>query len=107
MRKWRQLAGYGASECVIGQWRQHSADKGKLLTATKIRQLDHGSPEALRRSVYDKVCLSKQRLNVERIELLMVQDYIRIAGSEFDPVQIPLNLIDWRQIVNGRIEVLD
>lgn len=65
-------AAYGDSEQVIGDWIQTLAPENIPLVATKVNALDHSSLDALRTSLREQIMLSKKRLGLEQIPLLMI-----------------------------------
>ena len=64
-------AAYGDSECVIGEWLKTQKDTVPFV-ATKVNRLDHSSLDSLRASLKEQVEMSKKRLGLEQIPLLMI-----------------------------------
>lgn len=65
-------AAYGDSEVVVGDWLKTIPEAQRPLTATKVNKLDHSSLDSLRTSLKEQVELSKQRLGLDQIPLLMI-----------------------------------
>lgn len=65
-------AAYGDSEQVIGDWLQTRVFENAPLVATKVNALDHSSLDTLRDSLKKQILLSKKRLGLEQIPLLMI-----------------------------------
>ena len=65
-------AAYGDSEQVVGDWLRTVPADTQPLTATKVNALDHTSLSTLRASLKEQVQLSKERLGLEQIPLLMI-----------------------------------
>jgi len=74
-------AGYGDSEEIIGAWLRRGTQHVRPLITTKIANLDHSSPDALRACVREKVADSKARLGLEKIPLLMLHRYEDYAAN--------------------------
>ncbi len=135
-------AGYGDSEEVIGRWLKTVPAEKRPFIVTKTSGLDHSSYENLRTDLFNRVKISKEKLGVETLDMLMLHhfdeylddkenvikamkelkesgevkyigasaysyhDYEVLAESGFDATQIPVNIFDWEQIVNGGIKKL-
>lgn len=65
-------AAYGDSEEVLGEWMKGIAPAERPMVATKVNSLNHSSLTALRQSLREQVALSKKRLGLEQIPLLMI-----------------------------------
>lgn len=67
--------GYGDSELIIGDWLRTVPEERRPMIVTKVDQMDHSSKNALRKSIRKSLEISKARLGLERIPLLMIHDY--------------------------------
>ena len=134
--------GYGDSEQLIGEWLKGIPEAERPLIVTKVDRLDCSSKSALQASLHKSIGISKSRLGLERIPLLMIHnfeqyaqnpeevgrafeelrnqgeierwgisaysrhDYRLLAESSADAVQVPQNVFDWKQIINGGWDAL-
>ena len=71
--------GYGDSEQVIGEWLKSVPEADRPLIVTKVDRLDFSSKTALRASLRESVRISRSRLGLERIPLLMVHNFDQYA----------------------------
>ena len=138
---WDTANNYGDSERVIGNWVAGSRGPKPTLI-TKIGPLDHSSSAALRSDILRQTEQCCKDLQVERLDMLMLHDFMDyaqnpdvctaafrelkdsgvirtsaisaysehdyrvMADSEFDAVQIPLNVFDWGKVESGEMEAL-
>lgn len=138
---WDTANNYGDSERVIGNWVASSRGPKPTLI-TKIGPLDHSSSAALRSDILRQTEQCCKDLQVERLDMLMLHDFMDyaqnpdvctaafrelkdsgvirtsaisaysehdyrvMADSEFDAVQIPLNVFDWSKMESGEMEAL-
>lgn len=65
-------AAYGDSEIVVGDWLKTVPEAKRPLAATKVNKLDHSSLDSLRASLKEQVEMSKKRLGLDQIPLLMI-----------------------------------
>lgn len=65
-------AGYGNSEEIIGRWLKDLPEEKRPFIATKVKHLDHSSLSALRKDIREQVEISKKRLGLEQLPLLML-----------------------------------
>ena len=63
---------YGNSEEVIGKWLKGVPEEKRPFVMTKVKHLDHSSLSALRKDVREQVALSKSRLGLDQLPLLML-----------------------------------
>ena len=68
-------AAYGDSEVVIGNWLKTVPAEKRPFIVTKAVHLDQSSPENLRKDLFARVRASKERLGVERLDLLMLHHF--------------------------------
>ena len=66
---------YGDSEVVIGNWLKTVPAEKRLFIVTKAAGLDHSSLENLRKDLFGRVKTSKERLGVEKLDLLMLHHF--------------------------------
>lgn len=134
---------YGDSEIVIGDWLKTVEPQKRPFIVTKVAGFQPGTYSAVKEFLQQKVAMSKERLGVEQLDMLMIHnfdeylrdqdnirqameelkaqgdirftgasayahhDYKKIAQTDFDATQIPVNLFDWTQIENGGMEALE
>ncbi len=67
--------GYGDSEQVIGEWLKSIPEPKRPLVVTKVDHLDCSSRATLRNSLRESLSVSKSRLGLERIPLLMIHNF--------------------------------
>ena len=77
--------GYGDSEQVIGKWLKSIPSDKRPLIVTKVDHLDFSSKAALRSSLRESLRISRARLGLERIPLLMVHNFDQYAQ---DPEEV-------------------
>lgn len=90
------------------------AETEKCLQALNVDQIDilmlhdyedfEKNPEATKQIFDELKQLGKIRFS--GISVYSCHDYVKVANSGFDAVQIPLNLFDWNQIDRGGIQAL-
>ena len=73
--------GYGNSEQIIGRWLKSVPEKERPLIVTKADRLDVSSKTALKASLRESLRVSKSRLGLERIPLLMVHNFEQYAQA--------------------------
>ena len=73
--------GYGDSERLIGEWLESVPPAARPLITTKVDRLDTSSGAALRASLRDSAEVSRKRLGLERIPLLMVHNFEQYAQA--------------------------
>lgn len=73
---------YGQSEEVIGRWLKSVPAGKRPLVATKVKNLDHSSMEALRASLRAQAERSKARLGLEQLPALMLHSCDDYFGDE-------------------------
>ena len=68
---------YGDAESVIGCWMENRRQNGRELpwVVTKISNLDHGSYDQLRDSIFRKTEDCRKNLGVEKIDCLMLHSF--------------------------------
>ena len=66
---------YGDSESVIGNWLKTVDPAKRPFIVTKAAHLEHGSLDALRKDMFQKVKTSKERLGVEQLDMLMLHHF--------------------------------
>lgn len=66
---------YGDSEVVIGNWLRGVPQEKRPFIVTKAAQLDHSSIKALRKDLFDRVAVSKKRLGVQQLDILMLHHF--------------------------------
>lgn len=66
---------YGDSEVVIGNWLKTVPAEKRPFIVTKAAGLDHSSLENLRKDLFGRVKTSKERLGVEKLDLLMLHHF--------------------------------
>lgn len=66
---------YGDSEVVIGNWLKTIAPEARPFIVTKAAHLDHSSLNALRKDLFTKVKTSKERLGLDRLDMLMLHHF--------------------------------
>ena len=91
--------GYGDSEQVIGKWLKSIPSDKRPLIVTKVDHLDFRSKVALRSSLRESLRISKGRLGLERIPLLMVHNFDQYAQ---DPEEVSKAFDELRR--QGEIE---
>ena len=77
--------GYGDSERLIGEWLRGIPENDRPLIVTKVDRLDFYSKAALRSSLRESLRISKTRLGLERIPLLMIHNFDQYAE---DPEEV-------------------
>ena len=73
--------GYGDSERLIGEWLESVPPAARPLITTKVDRLDTSSGATLRASLRDSAEVSRKRLGLERIPLLMVHNFEQYAQA--------------------------
>ena len=66
---------YGDSEVVIGNWLKTVPAEKRPFIVTKAAGLNHSSLENLRKDLFGRVKTSKERLGVEKLDLLMLHHF--------------------------------
>lgn len=66
---------YGDSEVVIGNWLKTIAPEKRPFIVTKAAGLDHSSLENLRKDLFGRVKASKERLGVDKLDMLMLHHF--------------------------------
>ena len=66
---------YGDSELVIGKWLQTVKPEHRPFIVTKVTGFTPGSYPAVKEFLQKKVALSKERLGMEQLDMLMIHNF--------------------------------